>query len=96
MVVPKLINDIIVYIVIIITQLLGAKLRYKKDVIYNCMQIGFYLYLFLFFIKIKTNFITPSLSFVFLRNNFIVLSILLLIIMLYSKIIVNKRQEKLN
>ncbi len=86
----------LIYIVIIITQLLGAKLRYKKDVIYNCMQIGFYLYLFLFFIKIKTNFITPSLSFVFLRNNFIVLSILLLIIMLYSKIIVNKRQEKLN
>ncbi len=86
----------ITYIIVIITQLLGAKLRYKREIIYNCMQIGFYIYLILFFIKIRTNYITPSLSFIFLRNNFIVLSILLVIIMIYSKIIVNKRQEKLN
>ena len=86
----------IIYIIVIITQLLGAKLRYKREIIYNCMQIGFYIYLILFFIKIRTNYITPSLSFIFLRNNFIVLSILLVIIMIYSKIIVNKRQEKLN
>ena len=86
----------IIYIIVIITQLLGAKLRYKREIIYNCMQIGFYIYLILFFIKIRTNYITPSLSFIFLRNNFIVLSILLVIIMIYSKIIVNRRQEKLN
>ena len=86
----------IIYIIVIITQLLGAKLRYKREIIYNCMQIGFYIYLILFFIKIRTNYITPSLSFIFLRNNFIVLSILSVIIMIYSKIIVNKRQEKLN
>jgi hypothetical protein len=86
----------IIYIIVIITQLLGAKLRYKREIIYNCMQIGFYIYLILFFIKIRTNYITPSLSFIFLRNNFIVLSILLVVIMIYSKIIVNKRQEKLN
>ena len=86
----------IIYIIVIITQLLGAKLRYKREIIYNCMQIGFYIYLILFFIKIRTNYITPSLSFIFLRNNFIVLSILLVIITIYSKIIVNKRQEKLN
>ena len=86
----------IIYIIVIITQLLGAKLRYKREIIYNSMQIGFYIYLILFFIKIRTNYITPSLSFIFLRNNFIVLSILLVIIMIYSKIIVNKRQEKLN
>ncbi len=86
----------IIYIVMVITQLLSAKLRYKREIIYNCMQIGFYIYLILFFIKIRTNYITPSLSFIFLRNNFIVLSILLVVIMIYSKIIVNKRQEKLN
>lgn len=86
----------LLYIIIIIVQLLGAKLRFKREIIYNCMQIGFYLYLGLFFIKIKTNYITPSLSYEFLRNNFIVLSFLLVIIMFYSKIIVNKRQEKLN
>ena len=86
----------ILYIIIVLTQLLGAKLRYKKEVIYNFMQIGFYIYFAMFFIKIKTNFITPTLSYEFLRNNFLVLSLLLLVILVYSKLIVNKRQEKLN
>ena len=86
----------IIYIIIVITQLLGAKLRYKKEIIYNLMQIGFYVYFGMFFYKIKTNYITPSLSYEFLRNNLLVLSVLLLVIMIYSKLIVNKRQEKLN
>ena len=86
----------IIYIIVVITQLLGAKLRYKKEIIYNIMQISLYIYLGIFFIKIRTNYLTPSMSYVFLRNNFIVLSLLLLIIMFYSKLIVNKRQEKLN
>ena len=86
----------ILYIIIVLTQLLGAKLRYKKEVIYNFMQIGFYIYFAMFFIKIKTNFITPTLSYEFLRNNFLVLSLLLIVILVYSKLIVNKRQEKLN
>ena len=86
----------ILYIIIVLTQLLGAKLRYKKEVIYNFMQIGFYIYFAMFFIKIKTNFITPTLSYEFLRNNFLVLSLLLFVILVYSKLIVNKRQEKLN
>ena len=86
----------IIYIIIIITQLLGAKLRYKREIIYNLMQIGFYIYFGMFFYKIKTNFITPSLSYEFLRNNLLVLTILIVVIMIYSKLIVNKRQEKLN
>ena len=86
----------IIYIVMVITQLLSAKLRYKREIIYNCMQIGYFAYLALFFIKIKTNYVTPTLSYDFLRNNLIVLSLLILIIIFYSKIIVNKRQEKLN
>lgn len=86
----------IIYIILIITQLLGAKLRYKREIIYNLMQMGFYIYFLMFFYKIKTNFITPSLSYEFLRNNLLVLTLLLLVIMIYSKLIVNKRQEKLN
>ena len=86
----------ILYIIMVITQLLGAKLRYKREIIYNSMQIGFFAYFALFFIKIKTNYVTPTLSYDFLRNNLIVLSLLLVIIMFYSKLIVNKRQEKLN
>ena len=86
----------IIYIIIIITQLLGAKLRYKREIIYNLMQIGFYIYFGMFFYKIKTNYITPSLSYEFLRNNLLVLTILIVVIMIYSKLIVNKRQEKLN
>ena len=86
----------IIYIIMVITQLLSAKLRYKREIIYNCMQIGYFAYLTLFFIKIKTNYVTPTLSYDFLRNNLIVLSLLILIIIFYSKIIVNKRQEKLN
>ena len=86
----------IIYIIIIITQSLGAKLRFKRDIIYNLMQMGFFIYLGIFFVKVRVNYITPSLSFAFLRNNLIVLSLLLLIVMFYSKIIVNKRQEKLN
>lgn len=86
----------IIYIILVITQLLGAKLRYKKEIIYNLMQIGFYIYFGMFFYKIKTNYITPSLSYEFLRNNLLVLTLLLFVIMIYSKLIVNKRQEKLN
>ncbi len=85
----------ILYIIIVLTQLLGAKLRYKKEIVYNFMQIGFYIYFAMFFIKIKTNFITPTLSYEFLRNNLLVLSLLLIVILIYSKLIVNKRQEKL-
>ena len=86
----------LIFIIVVLTQLLGAKLRYKKEMIYNFMQMGFYIYLGIFFYKIKTNFITPTMSFAFLRNNLIILSLLLVIIMFYSKFIVNKRQEKLN
>ena len=86
----------IIYIIVIITQSLGAKLRFKRDIIYNLMQMGFFIYLGIFFVKVRVNYITPTLSFDFLRNNLIVLSLLLLIVMFYSKIIVNKRQEKLN
>ncbi len=86
----------IVYIIIVLTQLVGAKLRYKREILYNIMQIGFYVYFAMFYIKIRTNFVTPTMSYEFLRNNLLVLSLLLIIIMIYSKLIVNKRQEKLN
>lgn len=85
-----------IYSINVLIEMVGSKLRYKKDYVYNIMNLCFFAYLISFYIKIKTNYLTPYLSFNFLRNNYIVLSILLVLILIYSKIIVNKRQEKLN
>ncbi len=84
-----------IYIITILIQMISSKLRYKKDYIYNLMHISYFVYLLGLYIKIKTNYITPYLSFKYLRNNYVILSILMVIIIIYSKIIVNKRQEKL-
>ena len=85
-----------IYSINVLIEMVGSKLRYKKDYIYNIMNLCYFGYLISFYIKIKSNYLTPYLSFNFLRNNYIVLSILLVLLIIYSKIIVNKRQEKLN
>lgn len=85
-----------IYSINILIEMLSAKLRYKRDYVYNFMNLCYFGYLISFYIKIKQNYINPYLSFNFLRNNYIVLSILLVLVFIYSKIIVNKRQEKLN
>ena len=85
-----------IYSINVLIEMVGSKLRYKRDYVYNFMSLCYFGYLVSFYIKIKSNYLTPYLSFNFLRNNYIVLSILLVLIIVYSKIIVNKRQEKLN
>ncbi|MBP5683788.1 MAG: hypothetical protein J6X02_00850 [Bacilli bacterium] len=84
------------YSINILIEMISSKLRYKRDYVYNLMNICYFGYLVTLYLKIKNNYLTPYLSFNFLRNNFIVLAILLILIIIYSKIIVNKRQEKLN
>ena len=85
----------IFYILMILVQMIGSKLRYKRDIIYNFMNISYFVYLLVLFIKIKSNYITPYISYIYLRNNYIILTVLIVIMMVYSKIVVNKRQEKL-
>ena len=84
-----------IYSINTLIEMISKKLRYKKDYMYNIMNVCFFAYLLAFYIKIKKNYITPNLFFNYLRNNYILLIFLILLILLYSKIIVNKRQEKL-
>ena len=86
----------VVYILNILIEMIGSKLRFKRDIIYHFMNISIFVYVLVLFIKIKTNYLNPSLSYTYLRNNYLILSVLMVILMIYSKIIVNKRQEKLN
>ena len=85
----------VIYIINILIEMVSAKLRYKRDIIYNIMNISYFVYLLVLYLKIKNNYLTPYLSFPYLRNNYLILILLIIILIVYSKIVVNKRQEKL-
>ena len=69
----------------VITELLSKKQRYKNDIIYNVMQIGVYAYLLI--ISIKTSIAkiyVTRLTMGYFRINYIILSILIVFLFIYS------------
>lgn len=75
----------IAFIIKIIIELLSKRDRYKNDFIYNIMQIGIYFYLLI--ISIKTNIskiYVTRLTLGYFKINYIILSILIIFIFLYS------------
>lgn len=73
------------YVVKIILEMLSKKERFKKDIVYNLMQIGLIVYIMIISIRSMifkmyvTRFTLP-----YFRMNYIVLSILIIFILLYN------------
>ncbi len=81
----------LLFVMINLKEMLSKKKRYKNDLIYNTMQIGLYLYLIIFSLRVNINqlFVNINTNTYFLIN-YIILSLLLLFIFIYNKVEFNK------
>ena len=74
-----------VYIIKTIIELLSKKDRYKNDLIYNFMQIGFLSYIVFISIKVNVNVMyVTNITYPYFRTNFIIISILIIFSLIYS------------
>ena len=75
-----------IYISVIITMILSKKKRYKNDTAFNTMQIGTYIYQSIVYIRTfswkLSSFSIDSYN--FYRNNCIILSVLVIVILFYA------------
>ncbi len=75
----------LVFVIKILFEILSQKKKYKNDIIYNFMQLGFIFYLYI--ISIKTclaNVYVTNYTFSYFRINYIILSVLIIFILVYS------------
>lgn len=92
----------VIYIMKIILELLSKKECYKDEAYYNIMQIGFYSYIVILWSKLYFNNELFTIQFVrYLKNNYIILSILIIFLILYGILGINngiriKNYTKLN
>ena len=83
----------LIYAFKLIIELLSQKARFKNDYIYNFMQIGLIIYILIISIRCSINKIyVTNFTYPYFRINFIILSILILFILIYS--IVDKNSIK--
>lgn len=74
-----------VYIIKTIIELLSKKDRYKNDLIYNFMQIGFLSYIVFISIKVNVNVMyVTNMTYPYFRTNYIIISILIIFSLIYS------------
>ncbi len=75
----------ILYVLKIIMELLSKKTRYQNDFVYNFMQIGLFFYMGVIFIKILSDkLIVIENTKNYFITNYLILSLLLIFISLYS------------
>ena len=68
-----------------IIELLSKKQRYKNDIVYNIMQIGVYAYLLIISMKTTTsNIYVTRITMNYFKINYIILSVLILFLFIYS------------
>ena len=73
------------YNITMIVQLLNIKEEKEEDVIYNIMQLGYFLYIFVFFFRIRISHVfVGSETIGYFNLNFGILSLLLVFIILYN------------
>ena len=85
------------YDILIISELIGKKKKYKYDTIYDFMQIGFVFYLIVITYKIHHDHIyviKNTLS--YFRINYGIMSLLLIFIIIYSLYELRSRDDKKN
>ena len=73
------------YIIKVITELLSKKERYKNDLIYNLMQIGFLGYIIGISIKLYISklYVTDK-TITYFRTNYLIASLLIVFIIIYG------------
>jgi len=75
----------LIFTIKILYELLSQKPKYKNDYIYNIMQLGFIAYLYIISIKTSvSNIYVTSFTFSYFRINYIILSVLIVFILVYS------------
>jgi len=77
----------IIYVFNILKEMLSQNECYKNDLVYNCMQIGMFLYYLILFYRIRFSYVsinTETMS--YFNVNFIIISLLIVFILCYSKI----------
>ena len=85
----------LIYSFKVVFELLSKKDRYKKDVIYNMMQIGLIIYMLFISIRcIMVKMYVTRLTLIYFNINYVILSVLVLFILAYN--IVGFGDEKKN
>lgn len=84
----------IIYVIRVIMELFSQKSLYKKDIYYNIMQIGLYTYIGVLWYRLTFGSIISKELLLYLKTNYIILSILFLFLTFYSTILIHKMNEK--
>ena len=84
----------VIYVIRVIIELFSQKSLYKKDIYYNIMQIGLYTYIGILWGRLTFGGIFGKELLLYLKINYIILSILFLFLTLYSTVLINKMNEK--
>lgn len=75
----------LLFTVKIIYEIISKKLKYKEDIIYNIMQIGFIIYLLIISINTSiTKIYVTRITISYFRINYLILSVLIVFILAYS------------
>ena len=85
-----------VYVIKNIIELLAKKKRYRNDLIYNLMQIGLIGYLIFFSLSSVINKVyVTKITYSYFRNNYIILSVLILFILIYNIVWFNSKNKNM-
>ena len=85
-----------IYIIKCIIELLSGKKRFKNDVVYNLMQIGVLGYIIFMSIKTFINgMYVTQITYSYFMINYIILSILILFILIYSLVELHDKKKKI-
>lgn len=84
----------IIYVIRVIIELLSKKSLYKKDIYYNIMQIGLYTYIGVLWYRLTFGSAFSKELLLYLKTNYIILSILFLFLFIYSTTLIEKMNEK--
>lgn len=83
-----------IYIIVVIKELLSKNLIYQKDLYYNIMQLGLFAYITVLWSKLYFNNNLYTKEFVaYLKNNYIILMVLLIFLIFYNLCLVNKKRK---
>ena len=83
------------FVIKILVELLSKKKNYREDTIYNIMQIGLFIYIFILFYYVYIKHIIVRISTMsYFNTNLIIMCILMIFIVLYSCTEVNRKKRK--
>lgn len=83
-----------IYGINVILELISKKKCYKNDLFYNIMQIGYFCYILVLWSKLYfNNVLLFNDMIVYLKTNYIILSILILFLVLYSRYLIGTQEK---